>query len=160
MRKIRYLALIILFSGAVFIWSVIFTFADNEFLEVCFFDVGQGDSIFIETPNQKQILIDGGPDKIILEKLNKTIAFYDRTIDLIILTHPDADHITGLIEVLEYYDVKYILTSGVEKDTAVYRKWRELIKKKYPLNISSIRSENIFRRKYIFRNYLAGTIFN
>jgi len=150
MRKIRYLALIILFSGAVFIWSVIFTFADNEFLEVCFFDVGQGDSIFIETPNQKQILIDGGPDKIILEKLNKTIAFYDRTIDLIILTHPDADHITGLIEVLKYYDVKYILTSGVEKDTAVYRKWRELIEEKNIPLILAQSGQKIFLDENIF----------
>ena len=150
MRKIRYLALIILFSGAVFIWSVVFTFADNEFLEVCFFDVGQGDAIFIETPDQKQILIDGGPDKIILEKLNKTIAFYDRTIDLIILTHPDADHITGLIEVLKYYDVKYILTSGVEKDTAVYRKWRELIEEKNIPLILAQSGQKIFLDENIF----------
>ena len=129
-QKIKYLFLIIIFSGTILIWSVIFNFADNEFLEVYFFDIGQGDSIFIETPSKKQVLIDGGPDKTILEKLGETMPFYDKTIDLLILTHPDADHITGLVSALEYYNVKYILTSGVEKDTAVYKKWRDLIKKK------------------------------
>lgn len=129
-QRIKYFILIILFSGAVFIWSVIFSFTDNEFLEVVFFDIGQGDAIFIETPDKKQILIDGGPDNAILEKLNREMFFYDRTIDLLILTHPDADHITGLVSVLEYYNVKHILTSGVEKDTAVYKRWRDLIKEK------------------------------
>jgi len=129
-QRIKYFILIILFSGAVFICSVIFSFTDNEFLEVVFFDIGQGDAIFIETPDKKQILIDGGPDNAILEKLNREMFFYDRTIDLLILTHPDADHITGLVSVLEYYNVKHILTSGVEKDTAVYKRWRDLIKEK------------------------------
>jgi len=138
-QKIKYLILIILFITVIFIWSVIFKQASNNILEVCFFDVGQGDSIFIETPNKKQILIDGGPDKIILEKLNKAMPFYDRTIDLFILTHPDADHITGLVSVLEYYDVKYILTSGIKNDTAVYKEWRDLIEKK---NISLILAQS------------------
>jgi len=129
-QKIKYLILIILFSGTILIWSVVFNFADNEFLEVTFFDIGQGDSIFIETPSKKQVLIDGGPDKTILEKLNETIPFYDKTIDLLVLTHPDTDHITGLVSVLEHYDVKYILTSGIENEMAVYKEWRDLIEEK------------------------------
>jgi len=149
-RKIKYLILTILFVAVVLIWSVIFSFADNEFLEVCFFDVGQGDAIFIETPNKTQILIDGGPDKTILEKLNKAIAFYDKTIDLVILTHPDADHITGLVSALEYYDVKYILTSGVEKDTAVYKKWRDLIEEKNISLILAQSGQKIFLEQDIF----------
>ena len=149
-RKIKYFILIILFSGAVFIWFAIFTFADNEFLEVCFFDVGQGDSIFIETPNRKQILIDGGPDKTILEKLNKAMPFYDRTIDLFILTHPDADHITGLVSALEYYDVKYILTSGIQNETAVYKKWRDLIREKNIPLILAQSGQKIFLDQDIF----------
>ncbi|MFH1462184.1 MAG: hypothetical protein ABIG08_00565 [bacterium] len=60
-----------------------------RFLEVTFFDVGQGDSIFIETPQGRQILIDGGPSSIILEKLGKEMPFWDRTIDLIILSRPE-----------------------------------------------------------------------
>ena len=138
-RKTKYFILIILFSGTVFIWSVIFIQTPNNILEVYFFDVGQGDSIFIETPNKKQILIDGGPDKTVLEKLNQAMPFYDQTIDLIILTHPDADHLTGLIEVLEYYQIGHILTSGFQKDTAGYQEWQRLIKEKeIPLTIAQI----------------------
>jgi len=150
MRKIKYLTLIILFIGTVSIWSIIFNLTDSEFLEVIFFDIGQGDSIFIKTPLGKQILIDGGPDKTVLEKLNKAMPFYDRTIDLFILTHPDADHITGLVSALEYYDVKYILTSGIEKDTAVYKKWRDLIKEKNIPLVLAQSGQKIFLDHNIF----------
>ena len=129
-RKIKYFVLIIFLGTTIWTWSVVFEQASDGILEITFFDVGQGDGIFIQTPNDKQILIDGGPDNSILEKLNQTMPFYDRTIDLVILTHPDADHITGLVEVLNYYQVEHILTSGLEKDTAVYIKWKELIEEK------------------------------
>ena len=129
-RKTKYFILIVLFGGTIIIWSVLFSNVNEGFLKVVFFDVGQGDSIFIETPNKKQILIDGGPDKTILEKLNKSMPFYDKSIDLLILTHPDADHIIGLIDVLEHYKIGHILTSGLQKDTIVYKKWQELIEEK------------------------------
>ena len=136
-RKTKYFILIILFGGTIFVWSVIFIQTPNNILEVHFFDVRQGDSIFIETPNSRQILIDGGPDKTVLKRLNQTMPFYDQTIDLIILTHPDTDHLTGLIEVLEYYQIGHILTSGFQKDTAAYQEWQRLIKEKeIPLTIA------------------------
>ncbi|MDO8559338.1 MAG: ComEC/Rec2 family competence protein [bacterium] len=97
-------------------------------LEVTFFDVGQGDSIFIETPSRQQILIDGGPSSAILEKLGKEMPFWDRTIDWIILTHPEKDHLAGLLEVLKSYKVKNILWTGVVRDTAEYKEWQKLIK--------------------------------
>lgn len=97
-------------------------------LEVTFFDVGQGDSIFIETPQNQQILIDGGPNETVLEKLGKEIFFWDRTIDLIVLTHPEKDHMAGLIEVLKRYKVENILWTGVVRDTAEYREWQRLVK--------------------------------
>ena len=102
-RKYNYLIIGILLVSAILIWLAVFEQASGNILQVTFFDVGQGDAIFIETPKNQQILIDGGPDKIILEKLSQTMPFYDRSIDLLILTHPDADHLTGLIEVLKYW---------------------------------------------------------
>jgi len=101
---------------------------EDELLEVVYFDVGQGDSIFIELDDY-QILIDGGPDLTILEKLGQEMAPYDRTLDLVVLTHPDHDHLFGLLEVLKRYEVKNILWTGVLKDTAEYQRWRDLIKK-------------------------------
>lgn len=136
-RKTNYFILSILFVTTSFIWLTLFSQASDNILEVTFFDVGQGDAIFIETPNQAQVLIDGGPDKTILEKLNQTMPFYDRTIDLLILTHPDDDHLAGLVEVLNYYQVGHILTSGIKKDTAIYQRWRDLIEERnIPLTIA------------------------
>lgn len=109
-------------------WVVVFDLSKPHFLEVTFFDVGQGDAIFIETPQRHQILIDGGPDQGILEKLGEEMPFWDKTIDLVILTHPEHDHIAGLIEVLKRYKVENILWTGVVRDTSEYKQWQYLIK--------------------------------
>ena len=87
-------------------------------------------AILIQKGHQ-QILIDGGPDpeKICLE-LGDKLPFWDRTIELVILTHPDVDHITGLVEVLQRYEVKQVLTSGQECDSSVCMEWRRLIEEK------------------------------
>lgn len=120
--------LIILFSLNILTWVAVYDLSQPRFLEVIFFDVGQGDAIFIETPENHQILIDGGPDSTILEKLGKEMPFWDRTIDLIILTHPEHDHMSGLLEVLKRYRVEKILWTGVLRDTAEYQEWLKLIK--------------------------------
>jgi competence protein ComEC len=112
----------------VFAWVVAYDLSQPRFLEVTFFDIGQGDAIFIETPQSHQILIDGGPTSIILEKLAKEMPFWDRSIDLIILTHPEHDHISGLLEVLKSYEVENILWTGIIRDTAEYQEWERLIK--------------------------------
>jgi competence protein ComEC len=109
-------------------WIAVYEFSAQG-LEVIFFDVGQGDAIFIETPQKHQILIDGGPDSVILEKLGKIMPFWDRTIDLIILTHPEKDHMTGLLEVLKRYKVENILWTGIVRNTFEYEEWLKLIKK-------------------------------
>lgn len=105
-------------------WIVVWDFANSNHLEVVFFDVGQGDAIFIETPQKRQILIDGGPNSVILEKLAKEMPFYDRSLDLMILTHPEADHMLGLIEVLKKYQVGYVLWTGIKRDTPEYKEWQ------------------------------------
>jgi len=94
-------------------------------LRVWFFDVGQGDAIFIEAPTGEQMLIDGGRDQSILNKLGSAMYPWDRTIDAIVLTHPDADHITGFISVLERYQVGTILDSGATATTQTMRRLEE-----------------------------------
>lgn len=128
-RKFVFTVLGILFFLNILTWIAVFELAKPKFLEVNFFNVGQGDAIFIETPQRHQILIDGGPNSTILEKLSKEMPFWDRTIDLIILTHPDKDHLAGLIEVLKRYKVENILWTGVLKDSAEFKEWQKLIKK-------------------------------
>ena len=92
----------------------------DQLLHVYFLDIGQGDSIFIKTPENHKILIDGGPNGRVLNELSEIMPFFDKTIDLIILTHPHADHVGGLIEVLKKYEVKNVLLTGVEYDSEMY----------------------------------------
>jgi len=80
-KKIVWVVLGVLIAVNVLAWVVISKLSSSN-LEVVFFDVGQGDSIFIETPDGFQVLIDGGPGLAVLEKLGEEMAFYDRTIDL------------------------------------------------------------------------------
>jgi len=115
---------------AILIWLVVLTMPDNK-LHVSFLDIGQGDAILIQTPNHQNILIDGGPDpqKINLE-LSKKLPFWDRTIDLMISTQPQADHITGLVEVLQRYEVKQVLEPGVPYASLIYQEWLKLVEEK------------------------------
>lgn len=80
-------------------------------LTVFVFDVGQGDAIFIDGP-EKQVLIDGGPDAAVLEKLNSVMMPWDHSIDLVMNTHPHADHLMGLVPVLQNYRVDVVADSG------------------------------------------------
>ncbi|PIR54652.1 competence protein ComE [Candidatus Peregrinibacteria bacterium CG10_big_fil_rev_8_21_14_0_10_36_19] len=89
-------------------------------LHVYFLDVGQGDSIFINTPNGKQMLIDGGAGNKIIYELAEIMPFFDRKIDVVVLTHPDKDHVGGLVEVLGRYDVEKVVISGVESESSDY----------------------------------------
>lgn len=105
-----------LFFLNIFIWQAAAGEA-RENLTVSFLNVGQGDSIFIESPTGRQVLIDGGPNREVLRKLARVIPWYDRSLDVVIATHPDADHISGLIDVLRRYRVSLILEPGVKGDT-------------------------------------------
>ena len=125
-KKLKIYTLIVLTYLNILAWIVVFDLVQNN-LKVVFFDVGQGDSIFIETPQKHQILIDGGPSSAVLEKLGNEMPFYDRTIDLIILTHPEHDHLGGLLEVLKRYKVENILWTGVLRDTAEFEEWKRLL---------------------------------
>jgi competence protein ComEC len=115
---------------AILVWSVAFTSPDDK-LHVSFLDVGQGDAILIQTPDGQDILIDGGPDfqKINLE-LSEKLPFWDRTIDLVVCTQPQADHVTGLIEVLLRYKVKQVLEPGVSYNSSAYQEWLNVVEDK------------------------------
>lgn len=131
-RPTRQLIAFFLICGAVWLLATLPSFSAREDhrLKVAFFDIGQGDSIFLTTPNQKQILIDGGPDGTVLSRLSREMPFYDRSIDLVIVSHNHADHIAGLNRVLERYTVDKIWISGAIHTTNEYIKLLEQIKAK------------------------------
>ncbi|KKR05290.1 MAG: late competence protein [Parcubacteria group bacterium GW2011_GWC2_39_14] len=111
-------------------------------LEVDFLNVGQGDAIYIRTPDNVDVLIDGGPDNSILNELGAVMPFWDKEIDLMILSHPHSDHVAGLVEVLRRYKVKKILYTGVIHTAPDYLAWLKEIKdRKIPLEIVNKKSE-------------------
>lgn len=87
-------------------------------LSVSFLDVGQGDAIFIESPTGVQMLIDGGSGPAVLRELGRRMPLFDRTLDVVVATHPDRDHIGGLSDVFKRYMVGAYLESGVHNDTS------------------------------------------
>jgi competence protein ComEC len=114
------LAILALITGL--IWTLPSNAATEEepYLLVHFFDVGQGDAAFIQTKEGVQILIDGGRDGKALAELQRILGPFDRTLDMVVATHGDLDHIGGLVDVLTYYEVESILTTENkgESDTA------------------------------------------
>jgi competence protein ComEC len=88
-------------------------------LVVAFLDVGQGDAIFIQTPDGVQVLIDGGPDDSVLRALGEVLPWGDRSLDMVIGTHPDKDHVAGLVDVLERFAVAHLVRTENVNDTAV-----------------------------------------
>jgi len=100
-------------------------------MEVLFIDVGQGDAALIKSPQGHHILIDGGPGEAVLEKLGEEISFFDQSIDLVILTHPHYDHISGVIEAISRYDVENIIYTGVRDETSYFREWDSMVEDYY-----------------------------
>lgn len=112
------------------IWYAVFYVEARKNLRIIFFDIGQGDSELVEFPNGNQVLIDGGPDARVVEKLGSVMPFWDRSLDLVILTHPHVDHLAGLLEVLKRYNVGMVMEAGVNYSTSEYAEWHKLLKEK------------------------------
>lgn len=130
--------------AAFFLWSIVFRLQAREnILTVAFLDVGQGDAIFLQSPSGNQMLIDGGPNKKVLSELGDIMPFHDRSIDVVILTHPHEDHVGGLIDVLTRYDVGMIIESDAIADSGVYREWERVRTQEGAQIIPAVRGERI-----------------
>ncbi len=108
-ESFKLIVLGILFFTTIFVIYLSHQLAPRDYLQVSFLDVGQGDSILFQTPHGGKILIDGGRDKTVLSRLGRELPIYSKNIELVIATHSDGDHITGLIDVLKKYNVKILL---------------------------------------------------
>jgi len=143
-RKFIGLILLPLAFATFMVWLAVSVYNPDYLMRVSFLDVGQGDSIFIQTHQGNQIVIDGGPSSRVLSELGRVMPFFDRSIDLLILTHSDADHVTGLVEILKRYKVKKILLTGVEADTAVYSELERLIERNKIEVIEALQGQRIW----------------
>lgn len=111
-KYLPYVLILLLFSIALITIYSLYTQKDEKIMKVVFLDVGQGDATYIEAPNGRQILIDGGPDAKLLSSLSKVMPFADRSIDMIIATHGDMDHIGGFPLLIDNYKVTSIIENG------------------------------------------------
>lgn len=110
----------------VLVWVAFLSFPARK-LHVWFFDVGQGDAIFVRLPERRTVLIDGGPSEEVLSRLGRVMPFWEKSLDLLIISHWDADHITGLAGVLEAYEVAAVAYPTFDCESMICGKVRELI---------------------------------
>ena len=135
--KIKILTCVFLVFLNIFIW-IRPVEIENNIMSVSFLDVGQGDSIFIEAPNGKQMLIDGGRNSMAVNELSKYLSFSDKEIDVVIATHPDSDHIGGLPEIFERLNILNFVDGGVSGETNIYK---ELVSKSKQEGSRSVKGE-------------------
>ncbi|MEK4128551.1 excalibur calcium-binding domain-containing protein [Solibacillus sp. FSL W8-0474] len=127
MRKI----LVLLFTLVLFVSVALPTAsATSKQLEVHFIDVGQGDSILIQTPKGENILVDGGPRKAGKGLVDYLKKLGIKKLDYVVATHPDADHVGGLVSVLNSISVKNFVNSGKAHTTDTYSQILSLVKTK------------------------------
>jgi competence protein ComEC len=131
---------------------ILFTFSkqfDNSSPEIIFFDIGQGDAILIQQDNF-QILVDGGPDDGIVYELAKQLPWYDKNIEIVVLTHPHDDHIRGLLNVLDQYSVEKIFMNRIEYENRAY----EYLLTNYQEKIVEVEQGDVFEYKNIYGEIL------
>ena len=117
-------AIVIVAAGLV--WAAVLS-APSGMLKVVFADVGQGDMTVITTPGGQRIVVDGGPDGVrAAGVLDKETPFWDRSVDLVVLTHPHADHVSGLTEIARRYKIDRILERRQQFDSSEYADWTKL----------------------------------
>lgn len=138
--QVKGFAIVILLIVTIGIWYLILT-ASKSTLTVSILDIGQGDAIFIEAPSGRQTLIDGGKGSAVLRKLAEEMPWYDRSIDVMVATHPDADHIGGLIDVLDRYKVDMVIRSSVEGDTQMWRTLGDRVTKEKSRDVMATRGQ-------------------
>ena len=119
MKKFQYFILISLFGAMLFSWYAVFAEERHGTLTVAYLNIGQGDATLIDTPSGHQLLIDGGPNGTVLREIPKVIPFYDRFLDVVIATHPDKDHVSGLVDVMRRFGVGVFLESGSHSDNGL-----------------------------------------
>lgn len=116
-------------TGLILLFTFLATLPDGK-LHIFFCNVGQGDGAYIKLPDGRDMVVDGGPNNRILDCLSRHMPFWDRRINLVMMSHPQKDHAQGLIEVLRRYSVEYFLRSDVANTTDGYKELISVVQEK------------------------------
>ncbi len=106
-----------LMVGGLGAFGMLIYFARSGPTTISMLDVGQGDAILVETPHHRRVLVDGGPNRIVLSQLGRSVPLWSNRIDAVIASHLDADHIGGLDDVIERFRVGQVFASGAIHQT-------------------------------------------
>ena len=132
-KKNSKIILIFLLLLAGLVWGVAAQLPDGRF-HLIFCDVGQGDAILV-VKGSNQILIDGGPNEKVLTCLSNHLPFWDRQIELLVATHPEADHLVGLVPVIQRYKVLQIVSNSLLAESGIFQKFRnEVVNRQIPVH--------------------------
>ncbi|MSU55083.1 MAG: MBL fold metallo-hydrolase [Candidatus Taylorbacteria bacterium] len=130
-KNLQLYFLVFLFGITVLIWYAVFREDRHGILTIAFLDIGQGDAIFVESPSGNQMLIDGGPPSgALLREIGKMMPFYDHSIDMIMVSNPDKDHLGGFVELLNSYEVNFAVEPGTVGASSEARTLEKEIKDK------------------------------
>lgn len=131
--KTRDLILFSFFSLMIIFFIFLSSFFDER-TKIIFCNVGQGDAIYIRLENKIDVLIDTGPDKSILSCLGKYMPFWDRKIELALLSHPNNDHYNGYFFIIDRYQIDKFITVNSSIISKTYKKLlNKISEKKIPL---------------------------
>ncbi len=117
----------------------------SSYLVVTMLDVGQGDAILISDPAGYQVVIDGGPTDSVVGELQSVMPLLDDTIDAVMLSHPDADHVAGMSAILDSYRVTTIIDNNIPKDSEVAERFRRLSREEPGAIIESMFRGDVLR---------------
>lgn len=128
-KKYWRVSILLLFSTiTACVWYGVYCETPTKYLTVRFLDIGQGDAIYIESPEHNKLLIDGGPEHSLLPELKKYLPFYTKNIDMFLNTNPDIDHYAGMLDMFSEYHIGKILEAGTVSDTSTYSQFEKEIK--------------------------------
>lgn len=137
-NKLIYFFLAMLLAIALILGIIILSSRKSDALKVYFLDVGQGDAALIVSGNS-QVLIDSGRNgRVTLEKLGKAMPFWDRKLETLIITHPDADHYGGFDEILDFYKVENVIKTETKNDSGEWSNLLDKLKNKKIIEINPI----------------------
>lgn len=128
-RNLKWYVLGALFAICASVWYVVLAEDRGNILKVAVLDIGQGDSIFIESPSGHKMLVDAGPPGALLPALAKVMPFYDHKIDAIVITSPDQNHFGGFMDIINSYDIGAVLEQGTSQ-SKIHAKFESLISEK------------------------------
>ncbi len=144
LRILFALLLLIVVCAGYWWYALVFSSPGSGGMRVHFLDVGQGDAVLIETPNNRQVLIDAGRGISVLTALDVLLPMHDTEIDVLVMTHPDADHIGGFVPVLRRYGTDTVIRSFITSDTSVYRQVNELLEERDDVQVHDISAAHTF----------------